>query len=129
MAEKQMTALERYQARKAAAGSGVNPPEAEKVLATETAAEISAATAAPTAVTQPGSSEPAPAAIEPPKRTRRTRAQIEADSAASSIAAAEHDAGSTVAPAAAVSAELSTEQLVDALVARGYEVGLAKRAK
>lgn len=68
----EMTALERYRARKAAQAGGVNPPDAEKVVAGPTTAETEARPAASVAIqpssntrAEAGSSTAAPISTSP----------------------------------------------------------------
>jgi hypothetical protein len=91
--------LAKYNASKASGEPAVNPPEASKVLATETAAEVAGrpATAAVTEVAGSASPEPtktpsdatsetASSAAEPKTRTRRSRAVTSETTPAASAA-------------------------------------------
>jgi hypothetical protein len=107
----------------------VNPPEAAKVLETQSAPEV--ATARPAASPDvPAASATATSGQEPTKRTRRTKAEMEAARSADGAAA---PAATQATPEPAVSGpsgstsdelNLSTEALVAELRNRGYAVTL-----
>jgi hypothetical protein len=125
-------ALKNYKSGNATAAP-VNPPEAVKVMETQTKPEIESpkAGAAVTAVSLPASSAPAPAAAEPPKRTRRTKAEMEAARAASTPKAEDEPTGKTDSSSPVDSVlsldDFTNEELVAELRSRGLGVTAVKQ--
>lgn len=122
--------LKEYNASKATTVA-LNPHEASEVLATQTAPEVenapkavaSAVETAPSSTTAPTSTSPQ----EPPKRTRRTKAEMEAARAAEQVGASTtpSSVGSSVAAAQPATGDLSgftIEELVAELRGRGLAV-------
>lgn len=129
-------AVANYKNKPASAPPALNPPEAVKVLETQTAPEVESPKAPPATVPiapPPVAPLPSTPAVEESRRKRRTKAEMEAARAAEQVSSTPQGGPDSTTgrpapvapPATGDLSDFTTEELTSELARRGYSGTLA----